>query len=97
MTRPRKNPGAGWDSNPGSSTLEADALTTRPARRWSARCWPVFEAYTHRRRTDREKWEDLGNTDRQRKTDRERGENQADKERDMEKEIEAVTRAVFQG
>ena len=26
MTRPRKNPGASGDSNPGSSSLEADAL-----------------------------------------------------------------------
>ena len=33
MTRPRKNPGAKRDSNPGPSTLEADALTTRPPRR----------------------------------------------------------------
>ena len=33
MTLPRKNPGAERDSNPGSSALEADALTTRPTRR----------------------------------------------------------------
>ena len=30
MTQPRKNPGTSRDSNPGSSALEADALTTRP-------------------------------------------------------------------
>ena len=33
MTRPRKNPGASGDSNPGSSALETDALTTGPTRR----------------------------------------------------------------
>ena len=32
MTRPRINPGASRDSNPGSSALEADALTTRSTR-----------------------------------------------------------------
>ena len=35
MTRPWKHPGASGDSNPGSSALEADTLTTRPARRWT--------------------------------------------------------------
>ena len=34
VTRPRKNPGRKRDSNPGSSALEADALTTRPTRRY---------------------------------------------------------------
>ena len=33
MTRPRKNPGASGIWTRGSSTLEADALTTRPTRR----------------------------------------------------------------
>ena len=33
MTRPRKNPRRKRDSNPRSSALEADALTTRPTRR----------------------------------------------------------------
>ena len=33
MTRPRKNPGASGIRTPGSSALEADALTTRPTRR----------------------------------------------------------------
>ena len=33
MTQPRKNPVAKRDSNPGSSALEAYALTTRPTRR----------------------------------------------------------------
>ena len=33
MTRPRKKSRRKRDSNPGSSTLEADALTTRPTRR----------------------------------------------------------------
>ena len=33
MTRPRKKSRRKWDSNPGSSALEADALTTRPTRR----------------------------------------------------------------
>ena len=33
MTRPRKKSRRKPDSNPGSSALEADALTTRPARR----------------------------------------------------------------
>ena len=33
MTRPRKNPVAKRDWNPGSSALEADALTTKPTRR----------------------------------------------------------------
>ena len=32
MTRPPKKPRCKRDSNPGSSTLEADALTTRPTR-----------------------------------------------------------------
>ena len=32
VTRPRKNSLRKWDSNPGSSALEADALTTRPTR-----------------------------------------------------------------
>ena len=34
MTRPRKKSRRKRDSNPGSSALEADALTTRPTRRW---------------------------------------------------------------
>ena len=34
MTRPRKKSRHKRDSNPGSSALEADALTTRPTRRW---------------------------------------------------------------
>ena len=33
MTRPRKKARREQDSNPGSSALEADALTTRPTRR----------------------------------------------------------------
>ena len=33
MTRSRKNPGASGIRTPGSSALEADALTTRPTRR----------------------------------------------------------------
>ena len=33
MTRPRKKSRLKRDSNPGSSALEADALTTRPTRR----------------------------------------------------------------
>ena len=37
MTRPRKNPVARRDSNPGPSSLEADALTTRPTRRSASR------------------------------------------------------------
>ena len=35
MTRPRKKSRRKRDSNPGPSALEADALTTRPTRRWS--------------------------------------------------------------
>ena len=34
MTRPRKKSRGKRDSNPGPSALEADALTTRPTRRW---------------------------------------------------------------
>ena len=34
MTRPRKKSRRKRDSNPGPSALEADALTTRPTRRW---------------------------------------------------------------
>ena len=34
MTRPRKKSRRKRDSNPGSSVLKADALTTRPTRRW---------------------------------------------------------------
>ena len=34
MTRPGKKSHRRWDSNPGSSALEADALTTRPTRRY---------------------------------------------------------------
>ena len=34
MTPPRKKSRRKRDSNPGSSTLEADALTTRPTRRY---------------------------------------------------------------
>ena len=38
MTRPRKKKSRRKrDSNPGSSALEADALTTRPTRRWPRR------------------------------------------------------------
>ena len=37
MTRPRKKSRCKRDSNPGSSALEADALTTRPTRRWDTR------------------------------------------------------------
>ena len=36
MTRPRRKSRRKRDSNPGSSALEADALTTRPTRRWAA-------------------------------------------------------------
>ena len=35
MTRPRKNPGAKRDSNPGSSALEADALPLGQRGRWT--------------------------------------------------------------
>ena len=35
MTRPRKKSRRKRDSNPGPSALEADALTTRPTRRWA--------------------------------------------------------------
>ena len=35
MTRPRKKSRRKRDSNPGSSALEADALTTRPTRRYT--------------------------------------------------------------
>ena len=37
MTRPRKKSLRKRDSNPGSLALEADALTTRPTRRYTAR------------------------------------------------------------
>ena len=37
MTRPGKKPHRKRDSNPGSSALDADTLTTRPTRRSSAR------------------------------------------------------------
>ena len=37
MTRPRKKSRRKRDSNPGSSVLEADTLTTRPTRRLSVR------------------------------------------------------------
>ena len=37
MTRPRGKSRRKWDSNPGSSALEADALTTRPTR------WPAVD------------------------------------------------------
>ena len=68
MTRPRKKSRRKRDLNPGSSALEADALTTRPTRRWT-------ERRDKDRRTDKQ-WE--GERDRQK--DRQTGRS-ADKQR----------------
>ena len=70
MTRPRRK----QDSNPGSSALEADALTTRP-KRWSPKRKEKGETDKRTQRQPKVKETDReGNTDRQRRieTDRHR-------------------------
>ena len=43
MTRPRKKSRRKRDSNPGPPALEADALTTRPTRRWKVMDYAFLE------------------------------------------------------